>query len=535
MAVRIERGLAMPAGKVAEQTAGTIFLDGAAQGPPVKDRHRHLYNLDHHEGCVRAFTLASCEQAMVLILEETDFRLRDWTLFANDPDLDTVLAIWVLLNHVRLSSDAEIRRRVMPLLRLQGVIDAHGLGFEEFCGFPEGLESRTRAKIERLRAEEVEIKQRGGWDELDFASYTAGRLQKIDELVYLTRHFRDVVEVEELARARLANGCLAIACRSEEGIYEVEQRLQELHGDRVGVIALEKAPGVYTLRQVDSSLAADLKVAYDELNLIDSAAGWKSSGDRWGGSAEIGGSPRKSGTRLDPQQIVATLRRTYTPVGLWQRAVSVVRAALGPALVLVSIWGWSLIRREAPSRLFELAAVLLMVALTLLALASRSLPGLFGIRRPRRWRWLRWFLPAAVVAPLGGVANLTWFEAGTTSVPPTLATLLAIAATGAGLEVLLRGVAYGVMARDFPIQEKVGRSFLSWPVVFSSALYVLLAATPLSPFVPFGAGSTAMLILAAVSAAVFGLSAGLVRERSESLGPCIALHWLCSALALFFA
>jgi hypothetical protein len=43
-----------------------------------------------------------------------DLQKRDWTIHANDPDLDTVLAIWVLLNHMRLSdADAEIRRKAM--------------------------------------------------------------------------------------------------------------------------------------------------------------------------------------------------------------------------------------------------------------------------------------------------------------------------------------------------------------------------------------------------------------------------------------
>ena len=83
--------------------------------------------------------------------------------------------------------------------------------------------------------------------------------------------------------------------------------------------------------------------------------------------------------------------------------------------------------------------------------------------------------------------------------------------------------------------ETVGRSVLSWPVVLSSVLYVLIVATPLSPLVYHEAASSGMLFLTAVSGAVFGLAAGLVRERSESLAPSILLHWLCSALTLFFA
>ena len=39
----------------------------------------------------------------------------------------TLLAAWVLLNHVELlSGEGELLRVAMPLLRLEGVIDAHG-------------------------------------------------------------------------------------------------------------------------------------------------------------------------------------------------------------------------------------------------------------------------------------------------------------------------------------------------------------------------------------------------------------------------
>ncbi len=44
-----------------------ILLDGAGQFGPLIDATNQVYNLDHHEDCVRAVTLATCEQAMVLV------------------------------------------------------------------------------------------------------------------------------------------------------------------------------------------------------------------------------------------------------------------------------------------------------------------------------------------------------------------------------------------------------------------------------------------------------------------------------------
>ena len=116
--VRAERGLAISATEARKYRAGTIFLDGAAQGEPFIDVQKELYNLDHHEGCIRS--LATCEQAMVLIRKGLDLSKRDWVVLANDADLDTVFALWALLNHNRLSDRSNVRAKIMPLLCLQG-------------------------------------------------------------------------------------------------------------------------------------------------------------------------------------------------------------------------------------------------------------------------------------------------------------------------------------------------------------------------------------------------------------------------------
>src|SRR5512136_1016088 len=121
LSVRVERGYTVTAAAARRAAPGTIYLDGAAQAEPFVDAEKQVYNLDHHVGCVRAFTLATCEQAMVMVRRRLNLRERDWTVFANESDLDTILAIWALLNHIQLNDeDPEIRNRILPLLRLQG-------------------------------------------------------------------------------------------------------------------------------------------------------------------------------------------------------------------------------------------------------------------------------------------------------------------------------------------------------------------------------------------------------------------------------
>ena len=271
--VRVERGFVVTAAQARNYAAGSIFLDGAAQGGPFVDAQKELCNLDHHEGCVRSFTLATCEQAMVLIRKLLDLRKREWLVFANDADLDTVFAIWVLLNHVRLNDDAEARASVMPLLRLEGSIDSHGFDLQELAALPSEVFRSTATTLERLRYKEALLKRKKMWSKIDLLAYIADQLHSVDQLIYSQGSFEGLHEVEELARAEIANGSIAVACRSDGGIYELERQLRKIHGERLGVLVLQNTPSAYTLRQVDQMLPATLERAYELLNLMDPAAG----------------------------------------------------------------------------------------------------------------------------------------------------------------------------------------------------------------------------------------------------------------------
>ena len=56
--VRIRQGWSVTAAAARTAPPGTIFLDGAAQGEPFIDPKHEVYNLDHHQGCVRQ----ACQQ-----------------------------------------------------------------------------------------------------------------------------------------------------------------------------------------------------------------------------------------------------------------------------------------------------------------------------------------------------------------------------------------------------------------------------------------------------------------------------------------
>ena len=440
--------------------AGTIFLDGAAQGDPFIDVQKELYNLDHHEGCIRS--LATCEQAMVLIRKGLDLSKRDWVVLANDADLDTVLALWVLLNHNRLSDRSKIRAKIMPLLRLAGVVDAHGRDAQDLAALPPDLLHSTNAMLKQLQQQESVLKDYGRWSETDLAEYIADRLHAVDELIYVPEDFDGFHEVEELARAQIANGSIAVACRSNADIEQVQRQLQRIYGQRLGILIFQDGSSAYSVRQVDRNLPATLERAYERLNLLDPAVTGGSE-NRWSGSTDIGASPRKTGTSLTPAQIIEAVREAFWEPSLVDvisaipRALFLAAGALLPALALIFVGNLLRDRGYIAGESVLLSVVVLTVTAGILFWSkARRVPGLNGWRVPAGFGWLS-VLPAALIgAAVGGIwaPGSLAYRMGSdnlSQVTGAAALLLPLA-----VELLFRGVILGDLAARLPIQKSGG-------------------------------------------------------------------------------
>lgn len=535
--VRIERELAVAAAAAKHYPPGTIFLDGAARGAPFVDIEKKILNLDHHEGCIRPFTLATCEQAYVVVAKGLDLQSHEWTLYASEPDLDTLLAIWVFLNYRRIRESPALRHALVPLLRLEGTIDVHGFDLREFTGFPPDLHMQAFDQLEEIRNREVLAKQDGHWQDLDLAEYTVERLRVIDSLLYVAGDFEELDEIEELARAELPERRLAIACRSEVGIYRVEEQLRKFYRDRLGLIALQKSPSVYTIRQVQSFSGINLERIYDRLNLIDPAAGNSRSANRWSGSAEIGGSPRASGTRLGPAQVVeacADASTTPTTNEILRSLVWALLAGTGVTLLAALPFLLPALRSRsiavAPG---VLSGSLLVVGALLLFVLFRHGPGVLGLRRPIGLGWLG-ILPLALLAAAGGGV---WAPEPSLAGPSPYAVVASAGLFAVGSEILFRGAIYGLFLSQVGGRRARPRRALYVPLLLSSLLYAVTTALPLLPLsepllgVPIPLPAS---IARLAPAALFGLFAGWARLRSESLLPPLVLH-LASAAALSLA
>lgn len=535
--VRIDRKMAVTGSAARKAAPGTIFLDGAAQSAPFLDLERRIYNLDHHEGCVRPFTLATCEQALVLMVRGLDMREKPWVVFANEPDLDALIAIWILLNSMHLQADVPaIREVVIPLVRLEGVIDSHGLEMAGLTGFPAELLEETRGRLDRLRETEVALKDSGEWDEMDPLDYVCSQLQVLDRMIYPADYFEAFRGIEELAKVELIDSRIAVVCRCDCGIYEVEKELKRLYGRRLGVIALEKGEGSYTLRQVDPFLPVNLEAAYQKLNVLDPAVEGGGSADRWGGSGEIGGSPRKSGTELSPADIADSLRLAYRRPTVFDRLKSVFLAIGTSAAPMLA--GWLMVLAMAggdagPGRaLAEHSVLFLATALSvtlgvLLIVGRRGRYRLYGFQWPEGYRWTL-VTPAVLLGAVAGGAWLLWTISftGVLPGPRSPASWLSLFGFPLLAEVLFRGVAHGVMVENFSVQHSEGRWFVSWPVAISALLYAIWTL----PFLPFTLAGTLWSLAAFVSvplgAMVCGVGLGIARERSGGILVPLAIHYL---------
>ena len=525
LTVKVVRGMSA---SLKSAKPGSIFLDGAAQAPPEIDIERGVLNLDHHEGCIRAFTLSTCEQAFVLVSKGLDLQSRDWTVYANEPDLDTVLALWVLLNHRRIAqAESESLLPLIRLLRMEGAIDTHGLEQRNLCGFEPKVAEDTFAQLEELRGREEQLKRDGRWSSVELVEFTADQMRALDGMLFEPEDFEGPEAADEVGRVALGDGRLAIACRAESGIYAVEEQLRGIYGDRLGLIVLQKDDSHYTLRQV-GAFSRLLERVYERLNLADPAAGNSASSDRWGGSAEIGGSPRGRGTRLRVGEILEACERASRPPTTVERLRSftlalAITGVVSVAPLAVLRW-WP---GEAEQRWALAMGVLVVGAAATLGLRFRR-PGYSGLRSPVGLSWLL-ALPLAIAAALVG---------GSWAAPaPALAVgWLGLLAMPIAAELVFRGVAFGwllelVAGRDGGRARSANLLtallYALWTTVLVAvgglidpATSPLLADLWTSPPPLWALGEVFL------AAWLFGIGAGYLRARSESLLPPVAAHAL---------
>jgi hypothetical protein len=527
--------------------ARVILLDGAGSFGPLIDNEEQVYNLDHHAGCERLFTLSTCEQALLLVHSGLELSEGDWKIYANDPDLDTVLALWCLLNYRRVRElSPEARDILLPLFRLEGAIDANGPKLAALCGLSGQVMEQTSRRIDLLLARERELKQRGSWSKKKLYPYTLEMLCAVDALVYEREDFGDYTRIDEIyGHVEVGPRQVAVVCRDAAGIYTVEQHLKTRWGDQLSLIALENEPGQYTLRRVSTLAGPRLGPAYDRLNRLDAAVDGRPTSKQWGGSQDIGGSPRPTGTLLSAEELLEQLPRAYRASTWLSRTEETLGAILlgvscllfvPLALVFPSpVVDASLRASLAESYQIGLASLLaLSVGMIATRFVRRGRPWVFGWRMPVSGGG-EWLLPFAVCAALPVAAWVVkWPKTDSLELAALLGAGALVIAAG---EVWFRGLVHGLLVPNYAVTRPRGEWLISRGAIASSIAYALTVTVLALPtlgsplLISFGFDEIELVASTAGIALLCGIALAALRERSLSLLPGLIAQWVGLAIA----
>jgi membrane protease YdiL (CAAX protease family) len=381
------------------------------------------------------------------------------------------------------------------------------------------------------------------WEKKDSLEYTALILQKIDSIIYRSEDFLDFKELKELARVELACNRIAIVIEADQGIYELEASLQRVYGERLGLAILKRGESQYTLRRLDPFMPGDLSNVYRILNYMDPVVRSRKNSNQWGGSGDIGGSPRGISTKLTPVEIAHACRDAFQNPSAsvyafhFFYAMAMVCAITGAAFIsnlFVSASPW--FSNTAAIGLISKTYISFFVALTIftaacLVLISRMRLWQFGIRVPTGKDW--WLvLPVIVLSAMG---NGVYFPKSAFHVLNFNETILYVfIAIPLASELLFRGLAYGILAEGSPTKGYNYRGFFSYPAVVSAVLYTsFILCLVFLPKIFNGALQMESFPETAFAAFAFGLANGVVRERSHSIFPAIAFHIIAVAVFVF--
>lgn len=268
----------------------SIALDGYVQGPRI-DVEAQRYSFDHHDGCLRLVTKATCEQVLDAIL--LGFDPKDHVIYVNDVDGDTVLATWLLCHAEEVHEYWELH----DLVRAVGNRDAHG------PAYPVSNPELVEAFYDKVMLPEKLARIERCYDTCDLAELMKDCLHRLDDfldggtkLSFLER------EPEDCEITHQGEGWVMARSDSHSGF-------QRLYSEGVTRAILYTSPSAdgsirYTVGK-KSDLVGGFPVGpVSKQGTILQVLHQREPG--WGGGSSIGGSPRNpdgSSSYLSPDQV----------------------------------------------------------------------------------------------------------------------------------------------------------------------------------------------------------------------------------------
>ena len=269
--------------------------------------------------------------------------------------------------------------------------------------------------------------------------------------------------------------------------------------------------------------------------------------DRWGGSSDIGGSPRDRGTELTPEESGMGCQEAFQKDSFVQWGLQFMLVAVLAAGVLAVSEFLTTLRHpgkwiDAPSSFgsffvdpyLQFSLALILLTTIILAVVSSGRLWQFGIISPVGKNW--WF--ALPVAILGAFAGGAWMplEHPSYQIADISRFLLGCMLLAFASEYLFRGVLHGILAQKSRIQSCSSKFFISWPNIGTAFLYalflILLSLFHNETFNPYSITLRQGSIYFA--GFFFSLVLGSVRERSHSFFSSFLIHFIAVLTILFY-
>ena len=274
----------------------SIALDGYVKGPPRFLIQGPYANFNHHEGVARIATRSTCAQVYYYIrlglLDTFQKSERPHArVYINDVDQDACLSCWLLKNSDKLEG-LRFDNLLVQMILFEDILDASAGAYPVHPENPQMhrqawvYEPYTRARadgsIYGMSKKAMQEILHAVCDRIDAAIEGRARKMELD------------------TRYEKIGGGPGWQMIYEEGPYARTKLFSQKIKAYVALLESQKDRYAYTIGKMSPFVMFPVERIYEALN---KAEGLSSPDNCWGGSAIIGGSPRKTGSRLAPQEV----------------------------------------------------------------------------------------------------------------------------------------------------------------------------------------------------------------------------------------
>jgi hypothetical protein len=274
----------------------SIALDGYVDSDSELDFNGPYLNLDHHSGVKRLITRSTCSQVyLAIVLGLFKLFQKDnqphANIYVNDCDQDVCLSYWLLKNPDKILN-LKAQDNIARLIIGEDFLDATAGSFpinltrdtmqQAFWIFEPYAIARNKGELKNHSSGQLVELIKSVYERIEL--YTEGKAQKI----------------EMDARYEIVGGGKDWILAKEIGTYARAQLYQE------GVQALitfrinQDGTYTYSIGKISGFINFPIQDLYQVLN---QAENFIDPNNQWGGSTIIGGSPRRSGSKLKPEDL----------------------------------------------------------------------------------------------------------------------------------------------------------------------------------------------------------------------------------------